>query len=115
MPGGVGGDLAGEFCRREEGATPALLNPEVFADVLEVQTPYTRMYYCPGQTEVRPGDLWGVLGRAAERKLRVSVVTVDPNGLGTEDLLTIGVVLSRSGRWLEPEVLPRDLPLDGDG
>jgi len=42
-------------------------------------------------------------------------VTVDPNGLGTEDLLTIGVVLSRSGRWLEPEVLPRDLPLDGDG
>jgi hypothetical protein len=95
---------APEFFGSGEAQTPLLLNPEIFGERVEVMTPWTQMYYNPGETYV-------VLQLAEEKKLPVDLVTMNPNGLGVQQVLAIGVKLDFAGRWIDPAIPPRDVPL----
>ncbi len=90
-----------------EGNTRAFLHPDVFGDVVRVARPsFDGAFYVPGATVLGPGDLRKVLERAHERDLGVRVVAVDPNGFGTEHLLSVGVDVDPRGRWIDPAIEP---------
>jgi hypothetical protein len=103
---------APEFFGSGEAQTPLLLNPEVFGERVEVMTPWTQMYYNPGETHVDARELWEILRLAEEKKLPVDLVTMNPNGLGVQQVLAIGVKVDSAGRWIDPAIPPRDVPLN---
>ncbi|GEM_PF-2410354 len=83
--------------------TAMLLRPDAFGDCVKVKLPSQPMYYEPGKTPLAAHELWRVLERACERSVDVRVVTINPNGLGAENVLTAGVVVDGAGRWLDPK------------
>ena len=93
--------------------TAILLNPEIFGDIVEVQTPWQEMYYNPGLTELNADELWQVL-QLINRKLGLEVesVVINPNGLGRSRVLTIGVKVDSAGKWIKPAIETRMVPLD---
>jgi len=64
----------------------------------------------PGTTQVTPKELWRILDRAREKGIEVRLVTFDPHGLGGPQLLSAGVTIDRSGRWLDPKIEPPGAP-----
>lgn len=92
------------MCAAPDLSTPALLDPNAFADIAKVQTPWLGKLYNPGKTYLNPETLRAVLRRATERRTPIRVATIDPNGLGLEEILTIGVKVDAAGRWLSPSI-----------
>lgn len=92
------------MCSAPDRSTPALLDPNTFADIVKVQTPWVGKRYNPGKTYLKPDALRAVLRRAAERATPIRVATIDPNGLGLEEIMTIGVRVDVAGRWLSPSI-----------
>ncbi len=87
-----------------EGSTFALLRVEAFSDVVSVAEPsFHDVYYDAGATTLSPGDLVRVLDRAEQRGLDMDVVTIDPNGLGVERYLSVGVLVDARGRRTEED------------
>jgi hypothetical protein len=95
-----------DFGAVRDGKTLILLRPDTFADVVKVSKPSTHMYSNPGETELTSAELWRVLARARERNIALKLVTIDPNGLGTEQILSADVKVDASGRWLDPKITP---------
>jgi len=94
------------MCSAPDHSTPALLDPNNFSDIVAVQTPWLGQLYNPGKTYLDPPSLRLVLRRAGERSIPIHVATIDPNGLGLEEILTLGVKVDASGRWLHPSIAP---------
>lgn len=102
-----------DYFGRGEEKTAILLNPEIFGDIVKVQTPWQQMYYNPGLTQLDADELWQVL-QLVNRKLGLEVesVVINPNGLGKARVLTIGVKVDSSGKWIKPAIEPREVPLN---
>lgn len=66
---------------------PCILASTNFADLVEVRSPTTNMYYDPGITRVPMKDLLKVLDRAQERGLGIQLQRIDPNSLGQKYVL----------------------------
>jgi hypothetical protein len=77
--------------RGQERTIPCILSPEVFGDLIEVKRAYTEMYYNPGITQVPLKVFSAILERARERNLPVQLRRIDPNSLGRQHVLVIGV------------------------
>lgn len=95
------------FGSAPENATDMLMRPDVFSDLVSVRRAAQGEWYDPGITRVPIEQLWSVLRRAASRGVDLRVVTYDANGLGNEQVVSAGVRLDHSGRWLPLEDLPR--------
>lgn len=97
-----------EFCKSGE-ATLLVLRPETFKDLVKVSIPSTHMgWYHIGPTNLAPKSVWAVLERARERNIALRFVVFDENGLGNSSQLIAGVVVDKSGRWIDPKVNPRE-------
>jgi hypothetical protein len=96
-------DLIFLCARAEAKAIPCVLNPEVFGDLVEVKRPFTEMYYNPGITPVPLTTLAAILNRARERHLSVELRRIDPNSLGREHVLVIGVQMADSTVEQDPK------------
>jgi hypothetical protein len=97
---------------RGDEKTAILLNPDVFGEIVEVQTPWRQMYYNPGLTYLDANELRSVLDHA-ERKLgaELDAVVINPNGLAKQWVLTLGVKVDSAGKWIHPVVPVREVPL----
>ncbi len=105
--------FAPDFFGRGEAQTAILLNPDIFGEIVEVQTPWRQMYYNPGKTYLDANELWQVLQLTnANPDLDLQMVVINPNGLGKEWVLTIGVEADSAGKWIEPAIEPREVPLN---
>ena len=89
-----------------EGRTRILLHPDIFGDLVRVRTPTYDLFFDPGETTVRTQDLGKVLDLAAEMNIALRLITVDPNSLGSQPVLSLGVKVDRAGRWVDPPLSP---------
>lgn len=97
--------FAPEFFGRHGEATRLLMNPEVFGHLVEVNAPSENRYYDPGLTELDAEQLWRVLGYAGGKKgMELRVVRINPNGIASRWVLTLGVRVDAAGRWEYPEL-----------
>lgn len=94
------------MCSAPDHTTPALLDPNSFSDIVTVEIPWLGQLYNPGKTYLDPQALRAVLKRAGERSIPIHVATINPNGLGLEEILTMGVEVDPAGRWLRPKIAP---------
>jgi hypothetical protein len=96
--------------RKEKKTIPCILDPEVFSDIIEVQRPYVRMYYNPGITEVPLNLFSKILARARERKIAVLLRWIDPNSLGRQYVMVVGVEVDDKGRQKNVELQIKPVP-----
>jgi len=101
-----------QFATEPDGKTKMILDPRQFGDIVDVKTPWTRMYYNPGITTVTPDELWQILKLARENHIDIKLTAINPNGLGVQYVLVAGVEINGAGRWLNPEVEDLVLPME---
>jgi hypothetical protein len=82
--------------------TYMLLNPKSFGEVIKVKGPSIHMYYDAGGNRLAESQLWTILKRARDRRIRLRLVSFDPNGLGVESVVTAGVTINSGGKWIDP-------------
>jgi hypothetical protein len=86
--------------------TYILLNPAVFGDLVKVVKPSVHMYYDAGGNRLGDSQLRSILKRARERRVRLRLVTYDPNGLGVDSAISAGVTVGPGGQWINPSIKP---------
>jgi len=86
--------------------TYMLLNPNSFGDLINVRGPSIHMYYDAGGNGIAEPQLWTVLKRARDRRIRLKLVSFDPNGLGVNSAICAGVTISTGGQWIDPPLKP---------
>jgi hypothetical protein len=86
--------------------TYMLLRPAAFGDLITVNRPHVRMYYDAGVTHITGSQIWKILKRARDRRIRLKLVTYDPNGLGVESAISAGVAVDSGGKWIDPAAIP---------
>jgi hypothetical protein len=89
-------DLIFLCSRTQEKTIPCILSPEVFGDLIEVKRPSEDMYYNPGITYVPLKVFRAIIERARDRGLPVQLRRIDPNSLGRQHVLVIGVNIGDS-------------------
>jgi hypothetical protein len=89
--------------RTQEKTIQCILSPEVFGDLIEVKRPSTEMYHNPGITQVPLKVLAAILERARTRGLPVQLRRIDPNSLGRQHVLVIGVPMGDDGKEQDPK------------
>lgn len=91
--------FAPELFGRNGKPTRVLLNPEIFNHLVPVNTPHNKRYYDPGLTELNAEQWWQVMTYAKGKKgLALDAIVIDPNGLGQQWVLTLGVKTDSSGQ-----------------
>src|SRR5262249_20838775 len=86
--------------------TYMLLRPAAFGDLVKIGLPKFQMFYDAGGNRLEGRQLWTILKRASERRIRLRLVSLDPNGLGVESVITAGVTISPGGQWIDPPIKP---------
>ena len=86
-----------EFGAQDAGATAMLLGRADFGDLMPVALLKSRNYYEAGGNRLTPEQLWTVLGRARDRRLKLRLVSFDPNGLGVQTVAGAGIEVDAHG------------------